>query len=76
MADLVSFVRIIHVIFSLGLIVTVLMQSGKSSGLSGSIGGGAESFFGKAKGMDELLGKLTSVFAVLFIISSVVLALI
>jgi len=73
---LVSFVRIIHVIFSLGLIVTVLMQSGKSSGLSGSIGGGAESFFGKAKGMDELLGKLTSVFAVLFIISSVVLALI
>ncbi|HHY14303.1 MAG TPA: preprotein translocase subunit SecG [Thermoanaerobacterales bacterium] len=73
---MVSFVRIIHVIFSLGLIVTVLMQSGKSSGLSGSIGGGAESFFGKAKGMDELLGKLTSVFAVLFIISSVVLALI
>ena len=67
---------IVHVIFSLGLIITVLMQSGKSEGLSGSIAGGAETFFGKKKGMDELLGKLTSVFAVLFIITSVVLAIV
>lgn len=52
------------------------MQSGKSEGLSGSIAGGAETFFGKKKGMDELLGKLTSVFAVLFIITSVVLAIV
>ena len=70
---MITVIRIVHVIFSLGLIITVLMQSGKSEGLSGSIAGGAETFFGKKKGMDELLGKLTSVFAVLFIITSVVL---
>jgi len=73
---LITVIRIVHVIFSLGLIITVLMQSGKSEGLSGSIAGGAETFFGKKKGMDELLGKLTSVFAVLFIITSVVLAIV
>lgn len=72
---LITVVQIVHVIFSLGLIVTVLMQSGKSAGLSGSIAGGAESFFGKKKSMDELLGKLTSAFAVLFIVTSVVLAI-
>lgn len=73
---MITVIRIVHVIFSLGLIITVLMQSGKSEGLSGSIAGGAETFFGKKKGMDELLGKLTSVFAVLFIITSVVLAIV
>lgn len=73
---MITVIRVVHVIFSLGLIITVLMQSGKSEGLSGSIAGGAETFFGKKKGMDELLGKLTSVFAVLFIITSVVLAIV
>ena len=43
---------VLEVIACLGLIATVLLQSGKSAGLSGSISGGAETFLGK-KGMDE-----------------------
>lgn len=69
---------IAHIIFAIVLIVVVLFQSGKSAGLSGSIAGGAETFFGKnkARTMDGMLAKLTTVFATLFIASSFVLALI
>jgi preprotein translocase subunit SecG len=61
---------VILVISSLGLIATVLLQSGRSAGLSGAIAGAGESFFGKKKGMDELFGKLSAVFAVVFLLSS------
>lgn len=70
-----TIVTIIHVIVSLALILIVLLQSGKTAGISGSIAGGAETFFGKNKGktLDGILNKCTSVVAVLFIITSVVL---
>lgn len=62
---------LVLVISSLGLIATVLLQSGKSAGLSGSITGAGEQFFGKsAKGMDTLFSKLSLIFAVLFLVSS------
>lgn len=64
------FLTILHVIFSLGLIVTILMQSGKSAGLSGAITGGAESIFGKKKGLDELLSKVSTGIAAGFLITS------
>jgi len=59
-------------IASVGLIVTVLLQSGKSAGLSGSIAGAGEQLFGsrKAKGMEALFSKLSIAFAVLFLLSS------
>ena len=59
---------IILLVAAVFLIVAVLMQSGKSHNLSGSIAGGAETFFGKTKGnsMDKLLSKLTIVFAIVF----------
>jgi len=65
------FIIIVLIISSLGLIATVLMQSGKSAGLSGSITGAGEQFFGKAaKGMEGMFSKLSVVFAVLFLLSS------
>jgi preprotein translocase subunit SecG len=69
---------IVHVILAVLLVVVVLFQSGKTAGLSGSIGGGAETFFGKnkARTLDGILAKLTSIVAVLFIITSFVLSLI
>ena len=69
---------IVHVVLSVLLVVVVLFQSGKTAGLSGSIGGGAETFFGKnkARTLDGILAKLTSIFAVLFIVTSFVLSLI
>ena len=58
------------IIFALALIVVVLLQSGKSAGLSGAISGGAEQLFGKqkARGMDLVLHRVTIVLSVLFFI--------
>jgi len=66
-------VTVIHVLFTLSLIVGVLMQSSKSAGLSGAISGGAEQLFGKRKGLDETLSRWTMVFAVGFLLSALVL---
>ncbi|MHB9094899.1 MAG: preprotein translocase subunit SecG [Eubacteriales bacterium] len=68
-------VTTIHIILALGVIVTVLLQSGKSAGLSGAIAGGAETIFGKKKGMDDFLSKLSTGFAIGFLITSLMLSL-
>ena len=59
---------IILLVAAVFLIVAVLMQSGKSHRLSGTIAGGADTFFGKTKGktIDRMLSKITAVVAVIF----------
>lgn len=64
----------LHVVFSVGLIVTVLLMSGRSAGLSGAIAGGAETFFGKRKGLDEFLSRLAAGMAFAFLITSLILS--
>lgn len=66
---------IIHIIFCISIVVIVLLQSGKQAGLSGSIAGGAETFFGKNKGrtIDAMLSKYTAVAAIGFIVTSILL---
>ncbi|MFJ7971747.1 preprotein translocase subunit SecG [Psychrobacillus sp. NPDC096389] len=68
-----TLLMILLVIVSLALIVVVLLQSGKSAGLSGAISGGAEQLFGKqkARGMDLVLHRITVVLAVLFFILTI-----
>ncbi len=69
-----TFLMVIQLIVSLVLIVSVLLQSGKSAGLSGSIAGGAEQMMGtKARGMDAVFSKVTSVCAILFIVVALAL---
>lgn len=64
-----------QVLASLVLIASILLQSGKTAGLSGSITGGAEQLFGKQKGRgyDELLSTITKIGAAAFIICALVL---
>ncbi|MEE1043288.1 MAG: preprotein translocase subunit SecG [Clostridia bacterium] len=66
---------ILHIIVAIALIAIVLMQSGKTAGLSGSIAGGAETFFGKNKGrtIDAILSKITSAAAVIFLVTSLLI---
>lgn len=66
--------NLLFVLSALGMISTVLLQSSKSAGLSGAITGGAHSLFGKKKGVDGILAKLTVAFAVLFMVLAIVLA--
>lgn len=57
------------------LIVSIIGQSGKSAGMSGSITGGAEQLFGKQKGraLDHKLDQVTKVAAVGFIVCALIL---
>ncbi len=59
---------IVLIVMALFLVVAVLMQQGKDKKLSGSIAGGAETFFGKGKGssFDKILSRATTVVAILF----------
>lgn len=67
------FVTTLLIIVSIGLIAVVLLQSGKSAGLSGAISGGAETLFGKqkARGIDLVLHRITVVLSVLFFILAI-----
>lgn len=69
-----ALLMILLVIVSLALIVVVLLQSGKSAGLSGAISGGAEQLFGKqkARGMDLILHRVTIVLAVIFFLLAII----
>ena len=70
-------VTVIYVLLCIALIVVVLMQEGKSAGLSGAINGVADTYWGKNKGrsIEGTLEKITKILAALFIIISVVLAM-
>lgn len=65
---------IILLVAAVFLIIAVLLQNGKSKGLSGTISGGAETFFGKnkAKTIDKKLSVLTTVVAVIFVVITLV----
>lgn len=65
----------IQLLIALGLIAVILLQSGHSAGL-GAVAGGAESFFGKKKGFDVLLGKMTTGFAFGLFVIALVLAVV
>ena len=57
---------ILMLVAGLFLVIAVLMQHGKSHGLSGTIAGGAETFFGKNKGRtyEAKLAKFTKFVAI------------
>ena len=66
---------VVTTIFGLVVILAVLFQSGKSAGLSGTIGGVADTFMakGKAKTFDAKLAKATKWIGAVFIILTLVL---
>jgi len=67
---------VLLVIISIALITLVVMQSGKSEGLSGAISGGAEQLFGKkkARGIDAVLNRATIIVSVIFFLLTFLIA--
>ncbi|MGI6462738.1 MAG: preprotein translocase subunit SecG [Candidatus Scatomorpha sp.] len=61
---------ILQLISAVTVTLVVLFQSGKRSGLSGSISGGAETFLskGKARTVDAKLAKATKWLALVFVL--------
>ena len=65
-------------LMSVVLIFLVLMQSGKDKKLSGSIAGGADTFFGKSKvkSNDKMLSRATTALSIVFVVVMVALYII
>jgi len=72
---LFSILIVLHIFISLGLIISVLMQSAKGEGLAGAFGGGggvSGAVFG-GRGAATFLSKATTVLAVAFMINCILL---
>ena len=78
MSPLMIALTVIYSVLCLFLIAVVLLQSGKSAGLSGAIAGGADTFLSKnkAKSLDAKLAKMTKWVAIIWIIITLILSLI
>ena len=70
-----TFFYAFQILVSVALIIVVTMQSSKGEGL-GSIGGGAQLFFAKEKGLDAVLTKATTILAIVFMVSAIIAAII
>ncbi|WP_194609374.1 preprotein translocase subunit SecG [Clostridium vitabionis] len=72
-----TIITVIFVIICIFLSAVILLQEGKQAGLSGSISGMAESYWGrnKSRSMEGKLEKLTKVAAFLWIVLALVLDL-
>ncbi|ATD30927.1 preprotein translocase subunit SecG [Macrococcoides bohemicum] len=68
-----TLLTVLLIIDCLVLITVVLLQEGKSNGLSGAISGGAEQLFGKQKqrGVDLILNRITIVASVLLFLITI-----
>ncbi len=75
MGTLKLVLSIVEVIACVFLTVVILLQQGARQGLSGSIAGGADTFFGqsKASNMQRTLSRLTSAIGVIFVVLAVVM---
>jgi preprotein translocase subunit SecG len=69
---LVGIVQTLFIISAIGLIALMSVQTTKNEGLSGSIGGRAESGYRGRLGLDQQLAKLTSVVALGFIFLAII----
>ena len=63
-------VTIVHLVVTLGLILIVLLQSGKGADIGAAFGGGSSQTVFGGRGAATFLSKLTSALAILFMLTS------
>lgn len=70
-------IAIAVIIVSVIIVALVMLQESKQQGLSGAIGGAAETFFGKNKGrtMEAKLAKFTKIAGAIFFVLALVASL-
>ena len=69
------FLLIVHVLVSIFLIMIVLLQSGKGAEIGAAFGGSSQTLFG-SRGAATFLNKLTTVAAILFMVTSLLLTMV
>ena len=62
-----ALVWVVTIVLAVAIVISVLLQSGRTYGLSGAVIGGAESMFGRRRGLDEVLARVTTVLGILFL---------
>ncbi len=67
-------IGIIHVIIAIGLILVVLLQTGRGSDIGAAFGGGSSQTLFGSSGSSGFMTKLTTIAAVIFMVTSLVLA--
>ena len=69
---------VIQVLLSVAIVAIVMLQSGKSAGLSGAIAGGADTFLSKnkAKSLDAKLAKATKWVAIAWVLVTLALCIV
>ena len=69
---------VVEVLLSIALIVVVLLQSGKESGLSGALSGNSDNYLSKSKkkNMDQMLASSTKWIAAVWVVLTLILSLI
>ena len=70
---MVAFLTVVYVLVSFFMVIIVLLQQGKGSGMGAAFGGGGQTMFG-GRGQTTPLQKLTTIMAILFMVLSVALA--
>ena len=75
MGTLKLVLTVVDVIAAVFLTAVIMLQSGKSAGLSGAIAGGADTFLSKnkAKSVDAKLAKMTKWVAILWVLLTLAL---
>jgi preprotein translocase subunit SecG len=71
-------ITIIQLISCIALIGVVMLQSGKTAGLSGVLGGGSDTYLSKNKGktLDSKLSRATKWVAIVFAVLTLLLGII
>jgi preprotein translocase subunit SecG len=70
---MLTIITMLHVLVCVALVLIVLLQAGKGAELGAAFGGASQTIFGSAGAMG-FLSKLTTVAAVIFMITSLLLA--
>jgi preprotein translocase subunit SecG len=68
-------ISVIHVLTCIGLMATILLQSGKGGGLAGSFGGGTSQTLFGGRGAATFLSRGATILAVVFFLTSLTLGL-
>ena len=66
---------LLHLLVAVGLILIVLLQSGKGADIGAAFGGGSSQTVFGGRGAATFLSKMTTAFAVLFMVTSIVLTI-
>lgn len=73
-----TIVTVVFIAICIALVIVVMLQESKSNGLTGTVGGMADTYWGKNKGrsMEGTLEKFTTFAAVAFMVLAIVLNLV